>query len=112
MARLVAFGRAGNTTPDRPMMSWHSSPERYLTHFPAFSGCLENVVTESASPLNIEARWPVGPIGVGAMPMFSFFPLAWVRPANVEIIHEPFSAIAAIPDCTCLSGPTGLLPPI
>ena len=30
----------------------------------------------------------------------------------MEIIHEPLSAIAAIPDWICLSGPIGLLPPI
>lgn len=54
------------------MMFWHSAVDMYLTHLAAFSGCLENVVTESPRPLNIDARLPVGPIGVGAMPMLSF----------------------------------------
>src|SRR4051794_34409071 len=94
------------------MMFWHSAPDRNLTHFAAFSGCLDRVVTESARPLNMDARLPVGPIGVGATPMSSFLPAASVRPLNVEIIQEPLSAIAAIPDWICLSGPTGLLPPI
>src|ERR687884_1607070 len=57
-ARAVPFGRAGKTTPDWPMMSWHCSPERNFTHFAAFSGCLLNVVMESANPLNIDARLP------------------------------------------------------
>ena len=47
------------------MMFWHCSPERNLTHFAAFSGCLDSVVIESARPLNIDARLPLGPIGVG-----------------------------------------------
>ena len=62
--------------------------------------------------MNIDARLPDGPIGVGARPMSSLVPAASVRPLKVEIIHEPLSAIAAIPDWICLSGPTGLLPPI
>jgi hypothetical protein len=33
--------------------------------------------------LNIDARLPVGPIGVGAMPISSFFPPASVRLLNV-----------------------------
>src|SRR3954447_20160983 len=66
-ARFVPFGRAGKTTPDSPMMFWHSSPDMNLTHFAAFSGCFDSVVTESARPLNIDARLPDGPIGVGAM---------------------------------------------
>src|SRR4051812_19320189 len=94
------------------MMFWQSSPERNFTHFAAFSGCFDKVVMESARPLNIDARLPVGPTGVGAIPMSSFLPAASVRVLKVEIIQEPLSAIAAIPDCICLSGPTGLLPPI
>jgi hypothetical protein len=67
------------------------------THFAAFSGCRDCVVTESASPLNMDARLPVGPIGVRAMPMSSFLPCSSVRAANVEIIHEPDRPITAIP---------------
>src|ERR1043165_9987431 len=98
MARSVASGRAGKTTPEVPMVAWHSAPERYLTHFAALSGCLDSVVIESVRPLNIDARRPSGPFGVGAMPMFSFLPAASVRLLNVEIIQEPLSAIAAMPD--------------
>src|SRR3954451_1609588 len=65
-ASSVPLGRAGKTTPDWPMMFWHCSPERNLTHFAALSGCFDSVVTESARPLNMDARLPVGPIGVGA----------------------------------------------
>ncbi len=50
-----------------------------LTHLAASSGCCDSVVTESARPLNIDARLPVGPIGVGAMPMSSVWPSASVR---------------------------------
>src|SRR2546430_9400870 len=74
-ARSVPLGLAGKTTPDWPMMFWHCSPERNFTHFAAFSGCFDKVVIESARPLNIDARLPVGPIGVGARPMSSFLPL-------------------------------------
>ena len=112
MASCVPSGRAGKTTPDSPMMFWHSSPDMNFTHFAAFSGCLDNVVTESARPLNIDARLPVGPIGVGAMPMSSFLPLASVSLLKVEIIQEPLSAIAASPDWICLSVPVALAPPI
>jgi len=76
------------------------------------SGCFDRVVTESARPLNIDARLPVGPIGVGAMPMSSFLPDSSVSLLNVEIIHEPLMPIAAMPDWICLSVPIALLPPI
>src|SRR4051794_4048913 len=112
IARSVPLGRAGNTTPDWPMISWHCSPERNLTHLAALSGCLDSVVMESARPLNIEARLPDGPIGVGAMPMSSFLPAASVSLLNVEIVQDPPSAIAAAPDWICLSGLIALLPPI
>src|SRR5919205_3770944 len=112
MARAVPSGRAGNTTPDWPMMLWHWDPERNFTHLAAFSGCFDSVVTESARPLNIEARFPVGPIGVGAMPMSSFLPLASVRLLNVDSIHDPLMPITAVPDWICLSDPTALAPPI
>src|SRR3954469_21394481 len=112
MARSVPFGRAGNTTPDWPMMSWHCSPERNLTHLAASSGCLESVVMESARPLNIDARLPLGPTGVDAIPMSIFLPAASVSLANEEIIQEPFIAITAVPDCSCLSEPIALEPPI
>src|SRR3954466_13019466 len=91
MARSVPSGRAGNTTPDWPMMFWQAAPDRNLTHLAAFAGCLESVVIESARPLYIDARLPVGPIGVGAMPMSSFLPPASVSLLNVEIIQEPLS---------------------
>src|SRR5919112_1176388 len=112
IARFVPLGRAGKTTPDLPMMFWHSSPERNFTHFAAASGCLLSFVTESARPLNMDARCPDGPIGVGAIPMSIFLPLASVIEANVEIIQEPLNPIAAVPDWICLSGPTAVLPPI
>src|SRR5437773_9876945 len=95
-ANWVASGRAGKTTPDWPMMSWHCSLDRNFTHFAAFSGCFNRVVIESARPLNIDARLPVGPMGVGAMPMSSFLPLASVRLLKVEIIHEPDRPMAAV----------------
>src|SRR5690242_11848446 len=94
------------------MMFWHWAPERNLTHLAAFSGCFDRVVIESARPLNIDARLPVGPIGVGATPMSSFLPLASVSLVNVEIIHEPLSPIAARPDWISLSVPIELAPPI
>src|SRR3954471_19186412 len=94
------------------MMFWHWAPERNLTHLAAFSGCFDSVVIESARPLNIDARLPVGPIGVGAMPMSSFLPAASVSLLNVEIIQEPLRPMAAIPDWICLSVPMALAPPI
>src|SRR3954454_13837224 len=112
IARSVAWGRAGKTGPALAMISWHCSPERNLTHVAAASGFLLSVVIESASPLNIEARCPEGPIGVGAMPISIGLPLASVIEVNAVIVQEPFSAITALPAWICLSGLTALVPPI
>src|SRR4051794_40779257 len=43
--------------------------------------------------------------------MSSFLPFASVSLVNVEIIHEPFSASAAVPAWICLSVPSALVPP-
>jgi hypothetical protein len=59
---------AGKTTALDATTSWQSAEARYSTHLMAASFFLVPAQMESARPLNIEARLPSGPTGVGAMP--------------------------------------------
>ncbi len=63
---------AGKTTWCSPTTRWHSGEARYLTHCQDASGLSVPAQIESASPLNMLARSPEGPTGVGAMPASRF----------------------------------------
>jgi hypothetical protein len=92
VALSVAAGMAGKTTPFSPTMFWHSGEPRYSTHFAAAGLLSDPTQTESARPLNMLARLPLGPIGVGATSVST--PL---YPNMVLIIHEPLVIIAYLP---------------
>ena len=62
-ALSVPRGMAGKTTPFSPTMSWQSAEPRNSTHFAAAGLFFEPTQIESASPLYMLARLPVGPIG-------------------------------------------------
>ena len=66
VALSVAAGMAGKTTPFSPTMFWQSGEPRYSTHFAAAGLLSDPTQIESARPLNMLARLPLGPIGVGA----------------------------------------------
>src|SRR5215217_3470746 len=59
---------AGKTTALEATTSWQSADARYSTHLTDASFFLVPVQMESARPLNIDARSPSGPAGVGAIP--------------------------------------------
>ena len=59
---------AGKTTAFEATTSWQSAEARYSTHLMEASFFLVPAQIESARPLNMEARLPSGPTGVGAMP--------------------------------------------
>src|SRR5215203_1142619 len=91
-AFFVASGMAGNTTPTSPTMFWHSGEPVNSTHFAATGMFLEPTQIESARPLYMLARLPLGPIGVGANPVSTSS-----CPNIVLIIHEPLVTIAYRP---------------
>ena len=62
--------RAGNTTALEATTSWQAVEARYSTHLTEAAGFLVPAQTESARPLNMLARLPSGPFGVGAKPVF------------------------------------------
>ena len=66
VALSVAAGMAGKTTPFSPTMFWQSGEPRYSTHFAAAGLLSDPTQIESARPLYMLARLPLGPIGVGA----------------------------------------------
>src|SRR6476469_3544053 len=66
-ALSVEAGMAGKTTAFAATRSWHSCEPVNSTHFTAGAWFFVAAFTESAKPLNIDARDPLGPIGVGAI---------------------------------------------
>src|ERR671916_30182 len=91
-AFLVASGMAGNTTPASPTMFWHSGDPVNSTHFAATGLLSVPTQIESARPLYMLARLPLGPIGVGATPTSTPL-LPWM----VLIVHEPLTSMAYLP---------------
>src|SRR6478609_3975130 len=57
---------AGKTTALDATTSWQAAEPRYSTHLTDAAGFLVPAQTESARPLNMLARLPFGPLGVGA----------------------------------------------
>ena len=70
-------------------MFWQSADPRNLTHFHAAAWFFDPLQMESARPLYMLARWPTGPIGVGAMPVL--MPLIEVK---APVFQEPSVTIA------------------
>src|SRR4029079_19220731 len=99
----VAPGMAGNTTAASPTMFWQSAEPRNLTHFQAFAWLSEPAQMESARPLYMLARWPTGPMGVGAIPVL--IPLMDVK---APVFHDPSVTIAYLPapNCWLVPAPT------
>ena len=91
-ALSVAAGIAGKTTPFSPTMFWQSGEPRNSTHFAAAGLFFEPTQMESARPLYMLARLPLGPAGVGATPVS--MPLA---PNMLPIIQEPLVIMAYLP---------------
>ena len=54
---------AGKTTPCWPTMSWQAGDPVNSTHLTAAAWFLVPALIESARPLNMLARLPLGPIG-------------------------------------------------
>ena len=83
---------AGKTTPFSPTMFWQSGEPRYSTHFAAAGLLSDPTQIESARPLYMLARFPLGPIGVGATAVSTpLSPNIWL------IIHEPLVTMAYLP---------------
>src|ERR671920_318521 len=83
---------AGNTTALEATTSWQSADARYSTHLMAASFFWVPAQMESARPLNIDARSPSGPTGVGAMPTsMPLYPVYW------PVIQEPWALMADLP---------------
>jgi hypothetical protein len=92
LAFSVASGIAGKTTAFSPTMFWQSGEPRNSTHLTAAGLFCEPAQMESAKPLYMLARLPVGPTGVGARPVS--MPFA----SNMRlVIHEPFVIMAYLP---------------
>src|SRR5215212_10010922 len=91
-ALSVASGMAGKTTAFSPTMFWQSGEPRNSTHLAAAGLFLEPTQMESAKPLYMLARLPLGPVGVGARP--TSMPL---EPKMLLVVHEPLVSMAYLP---------------
>ena len=85
----VASGIAGKTTAFSPTIFWQSGEPRNSTHLAAPGLFFAPTQMESARPLYMLARLPLGPTGVGARP--TSMPL---RSKNWLVSHEPLVIMA------------------
>src|SRR5687767_4476799 len=92
LAFSVASGMAGNTTACSPTMFWQSGEPRNSTHLAAAGLFCEPTQMESAKPLYMLARLPLGPTGVGARPTSMPF-----KSKNALVCHEPLVIMAYLP---------------
>src|SRR5215213_5318078 len=88
-ALSVPEGIAGKTMAFSPTMFWQSGEARNSTHLAAPGLFFAPTQMESASPLYMLARLPVGPMGVGARP--TSMPL---EPKMALICQEPLVSMA------------------
>ena len=84
---------AGNTTDLSPTMFWQSGEPRNSTHLAAAGLFFEPTQIESASPLYMLARLPVGPDRRSARGRRS----RSLLPASALVFHEPLVTIAYLP---------------
>ena len=75
---------AGTTTPAVPTRSWQSVEPRNLAYLQAAAWFFDLDRMESARPLNMLARVPTGPIGIGVIPTVT----PWVL-VSALVFHEP-----------------------
>src|SRR5688500_11388183 len=88
----VASGIAGKTTAFSPTMFWQSGEPRNSTHLAAPGLFFAPTQMESAKPLYMLARFPLGPTGVGASPTSTPF-----KSKKVLVCHEPPVIMAYLP---------------
>jgi hypothetical protein len=85
----VASGIAGKTTAFSPTMFWQSGEPRNSTHLAAPGLFFAPTQMESAKPLYMLARLPLGPTGVGARPVSSTTALGGWRPRRLRGYELP-----------------------